>query len=320
MSDIEKAAKARLEDLQVEEVSIVDRAANKHRFLVVKRDGSFSLAEIVEQAITPLQLAVSQVNEEGGVIALVSQLRKAADEIEAATKDKDDEPAESETEDEGGETEATPAEPAAEAPAEQPASEPEDDEDEGEGEPAQKAEAPAEPPASEPAPEPPAASEPATEPAQKADKPEHGEWVIDGVVGFDDDGTAYSDAEIEKQDRAEVDVLVSAARSEVAATRAESAATAAETAAETAAQVAKTEKAPMPEENSNKELQGLKTAIDTMIANQTKLVEAVGGITRRIETLEKSYDLPQSRQVEIATNNNPIAESVAWPFDLNAGK
>lgn len=88
----------RLFDMRVEEVSLVDRAANQHRFLVVKReDGMAEEAEVAAESLERLTEAVSRFQAENPTEAQVSELagalRSAADALKAPVEVKSPEEA-----------------------------------------------------------------------------------------------------------------------------------------------------------------------------------------------------------------------------------
>lgn len=77
----------RLKDTIVEEVSLVDRPANKRPFLVIKRDNTMSNAAALTAASETLEklpdlVRAANDESEGSAQSLVDSLRKAADQVE----------------------------------------------------------------------------------------------------------------------------------------------------------------------------------------------------------------------------------------------
>jgi hypothetical protein len=82
----DEKAKARLHNLHVDEVSLVDRAANKRRFLLIKRQGADLTGEVMDVAERGLSSLASaaldvQMERDGSVQRFVELLRTTADDI-----------------------------------------------------------------------------------------------------------------------------------------------------------------------------------------------------------------------------------------------
>jgi hypothetical protein len=77
-------AKFRLKDIEVEEVSIVDRAANRRKFLVVKRGSAMSdeIKKVEEQAPTVLQALSDGLGKLVGIVERVKQAMETTPEVE----------------------------------------------------------------------------------------------------------------------------------------------------------------------------------------------------------------------------------------------
>ena len=73
----------RLVDMVVEEVSLVDRAANKHRFLIVKRDDTMDEDTVTE--VTTETLEAADLNADGGGVDDDSPLGAAVAALESLT-------------------------------------------------------------------------------------------------------------------------------------------------------------------------------------------------------------------------------------------